>query len=512
MKKQVATTILLFAILLVGTATLNGAPFIYGHGPSGVSSQPASQLSYYPATRSYMGLPYDEQSGITFTQDFSSLTFNVTAVAQTGPDGNGPGYLLSGLTDAGYWYQAGLSYKWPDTNGGYLPGFAMNYEVFNANPYSFGYGSSIYPLGGGGGIMNLTISPGDTVLLSLDIANNGNVTMSAYDWNDVSSAVQSFYGYSANFFVGTPGVSQSGFFTGLMTEQYYSTPYLGAGQPVIYSDFDFNYSTATLWVDQWNTLTGVDVFRSQTNSPVTLNSSSNNWPGYLSSNGTAEAANVHEFATDLQPFHIVSVHVGSPSIIHPGDSPGLNLTFQNSDQLAGRVTSVRLVTDFGTYNITDLLDLAPGTTSHSFTIAIPTSLTAGNYTVILEGTWQEYDPQLGAWISPGSTETSARLSVMNVEPSAGLLGVVRSLLPEILAVAGAVAVAAVLLFTTYRRRRSEESAKQVNVSQLGAGCPSCGQAVSVGMMFCPHCGASLTPPASQATLCSKSDPPGQPPG
>jgi len=47
---------------------------------------------------------YDEQLGTTFTQDFSSLAYNVTALAQADADGYGPGYLLNGLTPEGYWY------------------------------------------------------------------------------------------------------------------------------------------------------------------------------------------------------------------------------------------------------------------------------------------------------------------------------------------------------------------------------------------------------------------------
>src|SRR5690242_16470911 len=45
--------------------------------------------------------PYDEQVGITFTQDFSTLAFNVSAVAFA-DSGIGPGYLVNGLTDRGY--------------------------------------------------------------------------------------------------------------------------------------------------------------------------------------------------------------------------------------------------------------------------------------------------------------------------------------------------------------------------------------------------------------------------
>ena len=55
---------------------------------------------------------YDEQLGTTFTQNFASITYNVTAVAQSDTNGYGPAYLLNGLGSTGYWYQVGISYDW----------------------------------------------------------------------------------------------------------------------------------------------------------------------------------------------------------------------------------------------------------------------------------------------------------------------------------------------------------------------------------------------------------------
>ncbi len=106
--------------------------------------------------------PYDEQVGVTFTQDFSKLAFNVTAVAFSDPDGVGPGYLVNGLTDYGYWYQVGLSYNWPYTLGGFNPGFRMNFEVFDNTGVSFD------PSSGGGGLkpFNGPVNPGDTATQS----------------------------------------------------------------------------------------------------------------------------------------------------------------------------------------------------------------------------------------------------------------------------------------------------------------------------------------------------------
>jgi hypothetical protein len=45
---------------------------------------------------------YDEQLGTTFTQSFTSLEYNVTAVEQVDPgSGTGPAYLLNGLSGKG---------------------------------------------------------------------------------------------------------------------------------------------------------------------------------------------------------------------------------------------------------------------------------------------------------------------------------------------------------------------------------------------------------------------------
>jgi hypothetical protein len=466
-----------------------------------------------------MGLPYDEQSGMTFTQDFSSLTFNVTAVAQTGPDGDGPAYLLSGLTDVGYgyWYQVGLSYKWPGTSGGHLPGFSMNYEVFDA--YS---GSSIYPTYGGGGIENFTVpvSQRDLVLLSLSFDNNGNVTMSAYDWNTTSSATQSFfsyasfYGQSQLYFVGTPSTSLNGFFTGLMTEQYYSNPYKLAGQPVVYSDSDFNYSAATLWIDEWDPTTYQSVFAAQTNGPIDLNSTSKDvWPGYLSSNGTSVAASEHAFATGLQSIHHVSAHISSPATIHPGDTPALNLTLNNPDQTSDRLTNVTLATDFGDFSVTNPIDLSPGTTNHSISITIPRDLGIGDHTATVLGALQVYETKLNAWISAGTVETTTTLTTTSPQKSAGLTEILQSLLPEIIAI---IAILAIVIATSAlaisRRKPSQAPPMPPNFLQPLAFCTRCGQRLASGTMFCPNCGNPLSSAGGQLGSGSNTDPSGPPPG
>ena len=51
---------------------------------------------------------YDEQLGITFTQNFASLAYNVTAVPQIDSNGYGPAYLLNGLSNDKLLVSSGL--------------------------------------------------------------------------------------------------------------------------------------------------------------------------------------------------------------------------------------------------------------------------------------------------------------------------------------------------------------------------------------------------------------------
>jgi hypothetical protein len=474
-------------------------PHLAGTVSQGTSTHLPMQ-SYYSNTQSYNGLPYDEQIGVSFVQDFSSLTFNVTAVAQTGPDGNGPGYLLSALTDGGYWYQVGVSYKWPDTNGSHLSGFAMNYEVFNY------FGRSVYPVDGGGGIQDMTVHSGDNVLLSLNFTSDGsNVVMTAYDWNLQTSAQQSYPAYGS-YFVGTPNhVAENGFFTGLMTEQYYSTPFRSTGQVVMFTDNGFNYSSAWLWIDEFNTATNRVVFVAQTPSPVNLASSTTLWPGYLSSNGTAVAANQHTFVTGLHPVNPVTVRAVASATVHPGSIATINLTITNSNQGSSKLTDVTVTTDFGTYTLNDTIDVSPGTTSHQVTIQVPNSVTNGNHAVTVHAVSQAYDSDLNQWVSQGSLQSTATLLVtggtstpktpsgntQNTPTVAGFQSTFVKFLPAILAIIAAAIILPFVILTINRKNKTQTLAMQPYPLQYVHACSRCGQSVDAGMIYCPNCGVNL---------------------
>lgn len=205
-----------------------------------------------------MGAPadptsYDEQIGMTFTQNFVSLAYNVTAVEQSDPSsGYGPSYLLNGLSDSGYWYQVGLSWNW-DGNGtysNYSPGFNFIYEVWDSN------GNSIFPTNGGGGVQPFSgpVNAGDTVLLNLYFSSTYGVVMLAKDYNTGSTSFQTYSAEGGSQFIGLSGSASNsnGFFTGLMTEWYHSSPFYGNISPVKYSNPHYALSSAWMWIDEFS--------------------------------------------------------------------------------------------------------------------------------------------------------------------------------------------------------------------------------------------------------------------
>ncbi len=227
--------------------------------------------AYGLSSSPYTDAPYDEQFGLTFANDFTVLTYNVTATAQDDTSGIGPAYLLNGLSNTGYWYQIGLSFNWPDGNQHYV-GFNADYEVFSPN------GVSIYPTNGGGGLssFNGQVNTGDTITLTLYFSN-GNVIMDATDLNTGAYADFSYSAEGANEFVGNPtSTSINGFFTGLMTEWYHTFPWYGAGNLVTYNPYGTISSPAWLWVDEFFCYGG------SANCP-----SSNRIPLYFNSTGSA---------------------------------------------------------------------------------------------------------------------------------------------------------------------------------------------------------------------------------
>jgi hypothetical protein len=170
---------------------------------------------------------YDQQISFTFAQDFSSLSYNVTAVKQSDSYGYGPAYLLNGHSDSGYWYQIGLAYNWPLASGSsYDSGFHFIWEVFDPN------GTTNNP-----SLSNIpdNVNANDTVGLSLYFSG-GSVVMSAMDFNTGASMTQSYTAGGGSRFVGSSGFSSTATPTSLMTEWYHPDPNWTTMQQVVYSE------------------------------------------------------------------------------------------------------------------------------------------------------------------------------------------------------------------------------------------------------------------------------------
>lgn len=291
------SVVLALAALILLAALLGSAPVQRGQAAMG---QPFGALAAPQAHKAQMLPPetlpdpasahFDEQLGVTFTQNFTALSYSVTAVEQVDSvSGTGPAYLLNGLTSAGYWYQVGLAWDWTP---GY--GFGMAYEVFGTG------GTSIFPTNGGGGLVHFsgTINAGDSVQLELYFSG-GDVVMAAIDHATGATASESYSAEGSGTFVGLGSgpASSQGYFTGLMTEWYHANPYHGNGEEVVYSQ-SVALSSGWMWMDEFDASNGSVLFSSCDNSCAGPTSWSN--PTLLktfSSNGSTIASDAYEFIT-----------------------------------------------------------------------------------------------------------------------------------------------------------------------------------------------------------------------
>jgi hypothetical protein len=260
---------------------------------AGMLRPKANSLLLAPTTN------YDEQIGETFTDSFTSMAYNVTALPQVDSDGCGPAYLLNGLSNVGYWYQVGLSYDWNCASGGFM----MNYEVFNSG------GASIFPTNGYGGLLAYTgtVNSGDLVLLNLYFGTgsySGEVVMYSYDWNTGAYASETYSNQGANDFIGLSNATANGngFFTGLMTEEYHSAPYYGGEQFVVYNEQDFVQPSASQWIDEYYVPTKQTLFFADSSSPVLFGNY--HQLQSFSSNGASEYADAFVFETGSDPLTI----------------------------------------------------------------------------------------------------------------------------------------------------------------------------------------------------------------
>ncbi|MBO0888239.1 zinc ribbon domain-containing protein [Candidatus Bathyarchaeota archaeon] len=185
---------------------------------------------------------YDQQISVIFAQDFTSLSYNVTAVPQQDTDGFGPAYLLNGKSDTGYWYQVGIAYNWPLASGtSYVSGFHFIWEVFLPNGTTTNPTLSQIPD---------NVNANDTVNLNLYFAGN-NVVMLARDLNTRASSSHSYTAGGGSKFVGTTAFTTSSTPTSLMTEWYHPNPSWTTMKPVLYSEIGPGINSARVCIAEW---------------------------------------------------------------------------------------------------------------------------------------------------------------------------------------------------------------------------------------------------------------------
>jgi hypothetical protein len=185
---------------------------------------------------------YDQQMLLIFSQGFSSMSYNVTAVPQKDSYGYGPSYLVNGLSDSGYWYQVGLAYNWPLASGtSYDAGFHFTWEVFDPN------GTTNNPT-----LSNIpdNVNANDTVGLSLSFSA-GYVVMAQNDYNTGASSSHSYTAGGGTRFVGSSGLSSTRTPTSLMTEWYHPDPNFTTMKQVVYSENTVAVSSAWVCISEY---------------------------------------------------------------------------------------------------------------------------------------------------------------------------------------------------------------------------------------------------------------------
>src|SRR5579875_444260 len=273
-------------ILNSGTSASQGVGPVVVHLAGALPSMPPSKPANANGGSSIPPAVWDEQIALTFARSYTSMTWNVTAIPQTGNYGYGPGYMLNGLTDQGWWYQVWLSYDWPYIHGGYYSGFTMGYEVFSSN------GSSVFPTSGGGGLLSFNgpVNSYDIVALHLYFSGS-SVVMEAYDWDTGASASISYPAYGSIFVGSNQGgytaINSNGFWTGLMTEQYHVNQYYGDEIPTAYTGSGNILTSAWMWADEWDPYNGTLLFFAASQSDLAAQPSAFS---YFSTNGTNQYA------------------------------------------------------------------------------------------------------------------------------------------------------------------------------------------------------------------------------
>lgn len=338
-------------------------------------------LFYLPLATS--AVLYDEQVGLSFAQNFNSLGYNVTAVAQS-RDGIGPAYLLNGLSDKGYWYQIGLAYNWPNSDSSSTGGFTFAYQVWAPSKWL------VYPKDGGGGIKQFSgsVLPNDKVLLNLYF-KDGQAVMSALDWNTGAKATALFSSEGSSYFLGNSsyGSNQNGYFTGIMTEWYYNYPYAGDISRVTYTPYGTPPAKGWLWLDEFSCA-----------------------DGYNCTTKTNVASDYTGYAVSPNPYYSTNYH-------------GLNLGFySNGTFFTGGTLQTLSISEF---NASRIATDASVPVSGSFAVRIGGGIGPYTYTLYLDNsTYNQSTSQsstYSGWISTGGLGAGVHSYRVAVLDSSGAL-------------------------------------------------------------------------------------------
>ncbi len=343
------------SILMVLLASVLVVPSAIAGASASVSNASSPQFRGHPPLNS----GYDEQIGLTFTQNFSSMSYSVSAVEQNDPTlGTGPGYLLSGLSNSGYWYQVGLSWDWSPGAG-----FAMSYEVFNPSA------QSIYPTNGGGGLASFSgpVNLGDNVTITLYFSS-GDVIMSATDTSTGASAQQSYPAEGATLFVGQPDsdANNQGFFTGLMTEWYHGEPYYTNEAEVLYTASSA-IASGWMWMDEFNANNGQLIFASNATSVATYGTAPSQLQEF-SYEGITEYSSATAFVTGTLSSGSTTTSSGTSTVTSTVTDTA---TIVSADTQTVTVTSTSTVTQ----PVTTTVTTQPPTVTDTTTSTVPTTQT-----------------------------------------------------------------------------------------------------------------------------------------
>jgi hypothetical protein len=298
--------------------------------------------------------------------------------------------------------------------------------------------------------------------------------------------------------VGSPDNSfgSHGFFTGLMTEEYHSSPYYGEELPVTYVNSAYALSSAWMWIDEYNGGTGNALFFDSTDSAVSLTSSESR---YFASNGVAEASNAYGVVTGLLPVNASIATMIDPVTVSSGGRDTISVHFRNSGRIPVRITNVDFTTDV-TQDLRAMglpIDVgAYANTTVTAALHVANFVQAGTHAVSAALVWEFFDTQMQEWVSPQPYVAHGSITVQpsSAFPLPTFSGINSFLqLPFLIpAVAGVGAALIVSNFIATRRRRGLQTSV-APVQQTQISCAGCGSVYYLGQFsFCPLCGHELS--------------------